>query len=208
MKITEDYGWQSEQGPTSCTYIQPAILDALRPLKPRRVLDLGAGNGALCHALLLEDYDVVGVEPDTKGVSIARQKCPQARFYQLAVDDSPDQILADYPQGFDVVVSTEVIEHLYAPRRLAAFAHSVLRDGGHLLLTTPHHGYLKNLAIALVNGWDRHADPLWDGGHIKLFSHRTIKRLLEEAGFWVIHLGGVGRVPYLWKSMIVVARKQ
>ena len=208
MTITKDYGWRSEQGPTSCSYIQPAVLDALRPLKPRRVLDLGAGNGALCHALLQEDYEVVGVEPDTKGVRIARQNCPRAKFYQLAVDDGPDQVLADYPQGFDVVVSTEVIEHLYAPRRLAAFAHSVLRDGGHLLLTTPHHGYLKNLAIALVNGWDKHADPLWDGGHIKLFSHRTIKRLLEEAGFRVVHAGGVGRVPYLWKSMIVVARKQ
>ncbi len=208
MAITKDYGWRSEQGPTSCTYIQPAVLDALRPLKPRRVLDLGAGNGALCHALLQEDYDVVGVEPDAEGVRIARQKCPQAKFYQLAVDDSPGQILADYPQGFDVVVSTEVIEHLYAPRRLAAFAHSVLRDGGHLLLTTPHHGYLKNLAIALVNGWDRHADPLWDGGHIKLFSRRTIKRLLEESGFRIIHLGGVGRVSYLWKSMVVLARKQ
>jgi 2-polyprenyl-3-methyl-5-hydroxy-6-metoxy-1,4-benzoquinol methylase len=141
-------------------------------------------------------------------VRIARQNCPGAKFYQLTVDDGPDQVLADYPHGFDVVVSTEVIEHLYAPPRLAAFAHSVLRDGGHLLLTTPHHGYLKNLAIALVNGWDRHADPLWDGGHIKLFSHRTIRLLLEEAGFRIIHLGGVGRVPYLWKSMVVVARKQ
>jgi SAM-dependent methyltransferase len=107
---------------------------------------------------------MVGVEPDAEGVRIARQKCPQATFYKLAVDDGPAQVLADYPQGFDAVVSTEVIEHLYAPRQLAAFAHGVLRDGGHLVLTTPHHGYLKNLAISLVNGWDRHADPLWDGG--------------------------------------------
>lgn len=208
MTITKDYGWRSEQGPTSCTYIQPAVFDALRRLKPRRVLDLGAGNGALCHALLLEGYDVVGVEPDAEGVRIARQKCPQAEFYQLAVDDGPAQVLADYPQGFDAVVSTEVIEHLYAPRQLAAFAQGVLRDGGHLVLTTPHHGYLKNLAISLVNGWDRHADPLWDGGHIKLFSRKTITRLLEEEGFRVTRFGGVGRLPPLWKSMLVVAVKQ
>lgn len=41
----------------------------------------------------------------------------------------------------------------------------------------------------------------------KLISRRTIKRLLEEAGFRVVHASGVGRVPYLWKSMVVVARK-
>ena len=76
------------------------------------------------------------------------------------------------------------------------------------MLTTPHHGYLKNLAISLVNGWDRHADPLWDGGHIKLFSRKTITRLLEEGGFRATRFGGVGRVPRLWKSMVVVAVKQ
>ena len=56
MTITKDYGWRSEQGPTSCTYIQPAVFDALRPLKPRPVLDLGADNGALCHALLQKAF--------------------------------------------------------------------------------------------------------------------------------------------------------
>ncbi len=107
-----------------------------------------------------------------------------------------------------MTASTEVIEHLHAPRRLPAFAHSILRDGGHLVLTTPYHGHLKNLAISATNGWDRHADPLWDGGHIKLFSRRTITHLLEEAGFHIIRFGGVGRVPYLWKSMLVVAVKR
>ncbi|HJO35369.1 MAG TPA: class I SAM-dependent methyltransferase [Gammaproteobacteria bacterium] len=177
-------------------------------VKPRRVLDLGAGNGALCHELAAAGYEVVGVEPDAAGMEIASRRNAGARFYQLAVDDPPDAVLADSPDGFDAVVSTEVIEHLYAPRQLAAFTHAVLHDQGHLVLTTPYHGYLKNLAIAVTNGWDHHADPLWDGGHIKLFSRRTIARLLTEAGFRIVHFGGVGRLPYLWKSMTVVAAKQ
>lgn len=208
--VTKDYGWISERGPTSCGYIAPAMLRLLAgfSVKPKQVLDLGAGNGALCRELATAGYEVVGVEPDAAGITIARGHNPGVRFYQLAVDDPPDAVLADYPDGFDAVVSTEVIEHLYAPRQLAAFAHAVLRDQGHLVLTTPYHGYLKNLAIALMNGWDRHADPLWDGGHIKLFSRRTMTRLLTEAGFRIVHFGGVGRLPYLWKSMIVVAAKQ
>jgi len=207
-KGVENYGWNSKQAPHSCGFITPVVLTWLGKLQPKKVLDLGAGNGALCRAMVEAGYEVVGVEPDAEGIGIARQQCPQAQFYQIGVDDSPDVVRSGHPDGFDIVVSTEVLEHLYAPRRLPAFAHAVLRRGGHLLVTTPYHGYLKNLAISLAGAWDRHADPLWDGGHIKLFSRRTITRLLNEAGFRIVSFGGVGRLPYLWKSMVVVAGKE
>jgi 2-polyprenyl-3-methyl-5-hydroxy-6-metoxy-1,4-benzoquinol methylase len=192
----------------SCGYIVPTVLEMLRSLKPHRVLDLGAGNGAMCRQLVAAGYSVAGVEPDAQGIAIARSRCPDAPFYQLAVGDAPDALLTDHPGGFDVVVSTEVIEHLYSPKQLVAFARAALRENGHLLITTPHHGYFKNLAISVFNGWDRHADPLRDGGHIKLFSRRTMSALLHEGGFKVCRWGGVGRVPGLWKSMVVLAVKQ
>lgn len=204
----ETYGWNSDRGPHSCDYLVPVVLAWLRELQPQKVIDLGAGNGALCRTMAEAGHTVAGIEPDAAGVEIARRQSPQAQIYQLGVDDAPDAVLRDHPDGFDIAVSTEVLEHLYAPRRLPAFAHAVLRRGGHLLVTTPYHGYLKNLAISVVGGWDRHADPLWDGGHIKLFSRRTISLLLNEAGFRIVSFGGVGRAPYLWKSMVVVAVKE
>lgn len=129
MRI-ENYGWNSEQAPHSCGYLTPAVLAWLERLQPKRVLDLGAGNGALCRVMVEAGYEVVGVEPDAEGVEIARRQCPNAQFYQLGVDDSTDAVTRDHPEGFDIVVSTEVLEHLYAPRRLPAFAHAVLRRGG------------------------------------------------------------------------------
>lgn len=208
MWTKQDYGWTTESGPHSCEYLVPAVLASLKGLGATAVLDLGAGNGALCRDLVGAGYRVVGVEPDAAGVNIARQACPAAHFYQLAVDDSPETILTEYPDGFDVVVSTEVIEHLYEPRNCARFAHAVLRGGGRLVITTPYHGYLKNLALALASAWDRHLNPLWDGGHIKFFSRKTLSQLLREEGFRVVSFRGVGRLPCLWKSMMVVAEKQ
>jgi 2-polyprenyl-6-hydroxyphenyl methylase/3-demethylubiquinone-9 3-methyltransferase len=73
-------------------------------------------------------------------------------------------------------------------------------------LSTPYHGYLKNLALALCDRWDHHHTALWHGGHIKFFSRATIGRLLSDNGFEVQGFRGVGRVPYLWKSMVVVGR--
>jgi hypothetical protein len=62
---------------------------------------------------------------------------------------------------------------------------------------------MKNLAIAALGTWDRHASPLWDGGHIKLWSRRTLFDLLHEMGFRELAFRGAGRVPFLWMSMVV-----
>jgi len=35
--------------------------------------------------------------------------------------------------------------------------HEVIQPGGHIILTTPYHGYLKNLLISLLGMWDRHS---------------------------------------------------
>ena len=76
---------------------------------------------------------------------------------------------------------------------------------GQLICSTPYHGYLKNLALSLVNKWDDHHNPLWDGGHIKFFSRDSLTRLLREAGLVNISFRGAGRLPYLWKSMVLAA---
>ena len=109
-------------------------------------------------------------------------------------------------EPFEAVVSTEVIEHLFRPRLLPTFARALLGPGGYLLVSTPYHGFLKNLALSCFNRWDAHHTPLWDGGHIKFWSRATLTRLLEENGFEVVSFYGVGRVPRLWKSMLLVAR--
>src|SRR5436189_41464 len=106
---------------------------------------------------------------------------------------------------FDIVVSTEVVEHLYAPRVWARACFQALKQGGRFICTTPYHGYWKNLAISLLGHWDKHLNPLWDGGHIKLWSEATLHRLLEEAGFVNFQARGAGRIPVLWMTMVARA---
>ena len=78
--------------------------------------------------------------------------------------------------------------------------------GGELIITTPYHGYLKNLTLSILNKWDSHMDPLWLGGHIKLWSKKTLTQALRNAGFEVVNFIGCGRVPYFWKSMMIKAK--
>jgi hypothetical protein len=54
---------------------------------------------------------------------------------------------------------------------------------------------------------DVHANPLWDGGHIKLWSRGTLSQLLVEAGFTNVQYRGAGRVAGLWMTMVAKAEK-
>lgn len=200
------YGWSSANAPHSCNYISAEVVAVIKQLGVSRVLDLGSGNGVLCGALAAAGLNVAGVERDRDGVDISRLAYPSVRFHQFAIEDDPDRLLA-VESPFDAVVSTEVIEHLYAPQLLPAYAAKVLTPAGRLILTTPYHGYLKNLALAVADKWDHHHTVLWTGGHIKFFSKKTLTALLADHGFVVEQFVGVGRMPYLWKSMLVVARR-
>lgn len=74
-------------------------------------------------------------------------------------------------------------------------------------MSTPYHSYLKNLALALSGKMDNHFTALWDHGHIKFWSKKTLTLLLREAGFSKVKFFRAGRIPPLAKSMLAVATK-
>ena len=170
-----------------------------------RVMDLGCGNGSLTAGLAHKDWQVFGVDSSESGIRIASAAHP--RSILLVAGLAPGLRKAYGPASFDAVVSAEVIEHVYAPRAFVQCAFSLLRPGGMFLISTPYHGYLKNVALAISGNMDRHWSVLWDGGHIKFWSWKTICQLLEEAGFENPSFAGAGRLPFLWKSMVVACRK-
>jgi 2-polyprenyl-3-methyl-5-hydroxy-6-metoxy-1,4-benzoquinol methylase len=198
-----DYGWENNKPKDSQIYLSEPIVEILRHIKAERILDMGCGNGALSHYLHSQGFSVVGCDADQNGIEIARMGNSGAKFKLISIYDSPDAL---DESAFDAVISTEVIEHLFLPGALPRFACAVLKPGGHLIVTTPYHGYFKNLLICLMGKWDSHHTSLWDGGHIKFWSYRSLSKLLETNGFDAFKFKGAGRVYGLWKSMIITAR--
>ena len=191
--------------PHTNAWLAPPIVSLLCTHSAKRILDIGCGNGAMLKSLADAGWTrLAGCDPSESGIAHARSIMPHAKFYQLGVYDDP-KLIDD--SGFDVAIFTEVIEHLFYPRYLPRFAYEKLKPGGLLIVSTPYHGFLKNLTSALLDKWDTHHTPLWDGGHIKFWSRRTLTRWLEEEGLRFERFIGCGPVPYLWKSMIIAAKK-
>lgn len=155
------------------------------------------------NRLALLGYDACGVDSSESGISEARRAFPAIPFHVASVYDDLPQTLGT----FDVVVSLEVIEHLYAPRRFIGSFHGLLRGGGTGILSTPYHGYWKNLAIAVTGRSEAHFSPLWDGGHIKFWSISSLRSLLLEQGFESLAFSRVGRLPVIAMSMVAAFAK-
>lgn len=204
MADYQDYGFHSD-GPThNLGYQLDALLSLLDKTKNKYILDLGCGNGYLVNYLVKHGYNVYGTDASEKGIAIAKETNADRFFVQdLSSDKLPFQ-LQNIP--FDTIISTEVIEHLYNPEAFIGFCREQLGKGGEIIITTPYHGYLKNLILSIFNKWDAHMNPLWLGGHIKLWSKRTLTGALSNAGFTTIVFKGCGRLPYFWKSMIIKAK--
>jgi 2-polyprenyl-3-methyl-5-hydroxy-6-metoxy-1,4-benzoquinol methylase len=170
-----------------------------------RICDLGCGNGYMTGRLAELGYELVGVDASDSGLEIARRNYPKAKFIQSLIDDN---LCNNLDLGeFDLVVSSDVIEHLYCPSDLLEAARGLLKPNGQLLIGTPYHGYVKNLVLSVTGKMDSHFCVLDNGGHIKFFSVKTLSELLTNHGFVDLKFSYYGRAPWLWKNMICLARK-
>jgi ubiquinone/menaquinone biosynthesis C-methylase UbiE len=147
------------------------------------VLDLGCGAGEFSEALLAHGAVPIAVDVADEALRRARERIPglDARGWRagepLPVQDT----------SVDVVWAGEVIEHVVDVAPWLSEVRRVLRPRGTLLLTTPDHGIATMLALALSpRRLDAHFEPRSD--HVRFFSRRTLRALLEDLGFDVAEL--------------------
>ena len=209
MSTVPEYGWSSGEPAQSNSYLEPVVLRLISEAcgknpsyhTPTKIFDAGCGNGVLLGRLKAAGYTVAGCDASETGIAIAQQMLGHdVRIKRLSVYDD---LAASFGCDWDVVVATEVIEHLYTPRHFVNRVRALLHPGGTLVLSTPYHGYLKNLVLAVTGTLDSHFTALWDGGHIKFWSYKTLTMLLQEAHFESFRFAGAGRLPWLWKSMVI-----
>lgn len=192
--------------------VHPIILAAvfrslktyLDPNMERSICDLGCGYGKVANAFQREGWDVLGLDPSSSGVTRGQEEFPDLRLEKI----SGDEDLAQKYGQFSVVLSIEVVEHVFSPKMFMKQASDLVKPGGLLIFSTPYHGYWKNLALALAGKIDSHVDPLWEGGHIKFWSIPTLRQLGDRADLVFENVERVGRIPVLAKSMVMTWRKE
>lgn len=164
------------------------------------VLDAGCGQGVFSLFMLDLGYKVFGIDISYKAVRDAARTISDGYFGLASLEDG-----LPFKEGyFAAVWCSEVMEHIFDVYGVLAELNRVLARHGMLVLTTPYHGFLKNLAIALT-GFEKHYNP--NISHIRFFTRKSLADCLGGAGFEIVKCNGVGRWKPFWMSHFVVSRK-
>jgi 2-polyprenyl-3-methyl-5-hydroxy-6-metoxy-1,4-benzoquinol methylase len=180
--------------------------------KNSRVLDLGAGSGAITkHLVGHNKCEVVAVEVNPTSVKKLEKFCERVHSVDINSADLPK--LLSEEKKFDYVLATDVLEHLYDPWLVLKSMKAMLNDTGSIILSLPHAGHSVVVMNFLEGDIEYREWGLMDKTHIRFFGLHNIQQLYESAGLAIVRFHFVVRKPEdtefagRWKTLSENARE-
>lgn len=161
----------------------------IKSIKPTveklKILDLGSGRGWLTNLMSIHG-ECIGVEPVAKVVDYARSLYPNLNFIK---GSTPEILNLAYGGQFQLIVSTEVIEHIPNSEKpkFIADIYMLLNSKGHCIVTTPRQEIQKE--------WNKYKpanQPIEEW-----LSEEELKKLFETNGFRQLE---ISRIPVKQKQ--------
>jgi SAM-dependent methyltransferase len=194
----EDPAVPASSGPDRA-YRQAAMLaDVLRSVQaPARIVDVGCGDGFATKVAADRNpgHYFVGLDWSAGSLKSARDRGIEVVRASI---DAPSLPLA--AESADVVVMSEVIEHLVDTDSAIEAAHRVLKPGGSLLLSTPNLASWYNRGLLAVGIQPVFSEVSLRGvygrpgsqvaGHLHMFTKRALVEFLSAYGFSPVRVAG------------------
>ncbi|MEA2112504.1 MAG: class I SAM-dependent methyltransferase [Patescibacteria group bacterium] len=157
------------------------VLELCGDVKSKRILDIGCADGYLGSKFKEKEANkVVGIDISENQIKEARKKLDEA----ISLDVQEEKIPFD-DNYFDIVLITEVIEHLFNPKKVIKKIKRVLNDDGFAVITTPNFLVFSNRFKMFFGKFDYTETGVFDKGHVHFFSHSSLLNFVRENGFKV-----------------------
>lgn len=145
----------------------------------KKIIDIGCGVGSVDLYLGSMGKNVLGIDVSKKAVQIARKDSLYLNLEEkvrFQVSEFPKKL----PKGkFDVVICSEVLEHINDDYLAVRAARELLKDNGFLIASSPSDN-APLYKLGLLNKFDKNV------GHIRRYSEDSFKKLFEKSGFDVL----------------------
>jgi ubiquinone/menaquinone biosynthesis C-methylase UbiE len=168
-----------------------------------RVLDVGCGEGHFAGALALAGAKVLAIDVAAEPLRRALDRHPDLDVRLV----EPEAPLPLEDSSFDMVWAGETIEHMADTSHGLSELRRVLRSGGMLAISTPDHGPLLRLWLAMNAGaFKARFDPR--GDHLRFYTRGALAGLLTDFGFEEVAVRGAGGLAGARRVLLASARRK
>lgn len=175
------------------------------------ILDIGCGNGHLLYQFRDSFKKLVGLEYSAHRLSQAKANLIDFNFVPL--QGSAEDMSTIETNSVDRIVSADTVEHVPDVYLAAKEMYRVLKPNGTLVINTPNIAFIKKRLLLCLGRFPATSQPnegigsdiLYDGGHLHYFTFRSLRIILQNAGFSMIRKIGYGRFGYLhqiWPTLL------
>lgn len=190
------------------------------------VLDVGCGNGVISRFIGSHGYNVLGIDVSAKTIENA-SKLNQLPNVQFQVKSA--EALTAEGTTYDVVICSEVLEHLNQPDKLLEVLHIALKDTGILVVTVPNGmGPREVLVTKPVINMQKKQNATWrftnrvkkllgysgtttqssadDLEHVQFFTADALKQMAAKNGFNIINFGNSNFIDDVFPFSLLTKR--
>jgi len=156
------------------------IVELCGGVNNKRILDVGCGNGVLGKTLIDKGAIVDGCDLSGDAIDGAAKVLNKAFIFDIENDN-----YKDIEKNYDIVIATEVIEHLFLPELFIKNIKNLVKENGLIIITTPNF-LMWTLRLRMLFGQFEYTESgFWDRGHIHFFTYKTFLKTLIENGLTI-----------------------
>jgi trans-aconitate methyltransferase len=178
--------YQLESGHFWFQYRNRRILWALKTFFPstRDVLEIGCGTGFVINNIRHQypNLTISGSDLYLEGLNFARERVPDADFYQMDARSLPFQ------KEFDLILALDILEHIEDDQKALAEMYRTLKEGGGIILTVPQHRWLWSMQDV-------------KSFHKRRYSRQELEEKMTNCGISVVHQ--TSYISFLLPIMII-----
>ena len=150
----------------------------------KKVLNVGCGEGELDVELASKNgARVTGIDILTEPLHRQHMEA----YYQADLDQGLDAVMDRIRgQNYERVLFLDVLEHLRRPEKLLQQCHESLSPDGEVVVSVPNVANITVRLALLLGQWNYTERGILDRTHVRFFTRRTARRLLESQGFRIV----------------------